>query len=433
VFVSWEIAGADHGPVTFMQTNNLSDGTAILGVATGKRLTDHGGVGIWGRATGGSGRGVVGIATDTQSATIGVLGEVSSTQGFGVLGLSKVGTGMVAGVRGESSSQAGAGVWGISHATKEGGQFEKEPAGVRGMGQVRGVVGIATSPFGFGGGTQTWGVDGLAVAQSGVGVRGRATAGTGFAIGVKGESSSPGGWAMFGEGHGNSRGVLGRGRVGMRAEGSEHGIEVLGSKRGVDSLATGSDGIAVRGAASSTTGATVGVLGQAYSPSGIAVRAVGTNGARAGQFEGDVYVLGGGHLFVHGNHVADLAEDFPLAGTAAAGDVVILVPGRSYGVARATTPYDRMVVGIVSAQPRMRFAVSQGRPTVPIALVGVVRANATARGGAIRYGDLLTTSSTAGHLMRCASPTRCLGTIVGKALQPLHTGAGQILVLIWRQ
>jgi hypothetical protein len=274
-----------------------------------------------------------------------------------------------------------------------------------------------------------WGVEGVANGKNGIGVQGAATSTTGDAIGVKGTTASPSGWAILGEG---PRGILGKGSVAMRAEG-DHGIEVFGGSRGVDALVTGTTGIGVRGAASSTSGTTVGVLGQAYSPSGIALRAVGLNGARAGQFEGDVYILGGGHLFVHGNHVADLAEDLPLAGSAAAGDVVVLAPGRSYGVTRATKPYDTMVAGIVSAQPRMRFGVSEGRPTVPIGLVGIVRANATTRGGAIRYGDLLTSSSVPGHLMRCASPARCVGAIVGKALQPLQKGEGQILVLIWRQ
>jgi hypothetical protein len=66
-------------------------------------------------------------------------------------------------------------------------------------------------------------------------------------------------------------------------------------------------------------------------------------------------------------------------------------------------------------------------------MVGVVRAKASAVNGAIRRGDLLTTSAIPGHLMRCTTPARCVGAIVGKAMQPLAKGNGQILVLLWRQ
>jgi hypothetical protein len=92
-----------------------------------------------------------------------------------------------------------------------------------------------------------------------------------------------------------------------------------------------------------------------------------------------------------------------------------------------------MVAGIVSAAPRVRFAVNQSRSMVPVGMVGIVRAKASAVNGAIRRGDLLTTSAIPGHLMRCSSPARCVGAIVGKAMQPLAKGNGQILVLLWRQ
>jgi hypothetical protein len=112
--------------------------------------------------------------------------------------------------------------------------------------------------------------------------------------------------------------------------------------------------------------------------------------------------------------------------------VVVLARDRD-GVVRASRPYDTMVAGIVSAAPRVRFAVNQSRSMVPVGMVGIVRAKASAVNGAIRRGDLLTTSAIPGHLMRCSSPARCVGAIVGKAMQPLAKGNGQILVLLWRQ
>jgi hypothetical protein len=113
--------------------------------------------------------------------------------------------------------------------------------------------------------------------------------------------------------------------------------------------------------------------------------------------------------------------------------VVVLVGRQGYAVARASRAYDRLVAGIVSAAPRVSFGTNAKGPTTPVAMVGIVRANATATNGSIRLGDLLTTSSVPGHLMRCGEPVKCIGAIVGKALQPLAKGNGQILVLLWRQ
>ena len=48
--------------------------------------------------------------------------------------------------------------------------------------------------------------------------------------------------------------------------------------------------------------------------------------------------------------------------------------------------------------------------------------------GAIRPGDLLTTSPTPGHAMRVDDPQP--GTILGKALETLEAGTGEIRVLV---
>jgi hypothetical protein len=139
-------------------------------------------------------------------------------------------------------------------------------------------------------------------------------------------------------------------------------------------------------------------------------------------------------LTVNWKGIADLAESLPVAGKVAPGDVVVLTRGvgQSYGVARATRAYDTRVAGIVSTQPRIVLG-GQGNPTAPVAMLGIVQAQATSLNGPIAPGDLLTTSRVPGHLMRCPSALRCVGAIVGKALEPLAKGKGRILVLIWRQ
>jgi hypothetical protein len=138
---------------------------------------------------------------------------------------------------------------------------------------------------------------------------------------------------------------------------------------------------------------------------------------------------------VNSHRVGDLAEDFPSLGKVAAGDVVVVASTHrdEYGVTAARRAYDTRVAGVVSEEPRIHFRIRQNKPMAPIAMVGVVKAKATAANGPIRSGDLLTTSSVPGHLMRCPSPARCVGAIVGKALQPLPRGNTRILVLLWRQ
>ncbi|HWC19305.1 MAG TPA: hypothetical protein VG498_20000 [Terriglobales bacterium] len=67
-----------------------------------------------------------------------------------------------------------------------------------------------------------------------------------------------------------------------------------------------------------------------------------------------------------------------------------------------------------------------------LALAVRVPAKVTAEAGAIRTGDLLTSSSKPGYAMRCARVT-CSGEILGKALQPLALDSGTIQALLTLQ
>lgn len=202
-------------------------------------------------------------------------------------------------------------------------------------------------------------------------------------------------------------------------------------------FADSAPGRAVIGNALVTTGDTIGVFGSAHSPNGVAVQGNGDNGARAGVFNGRVDIncaSGSPCLVVNGATIGDLAEDMPTAGVVEPGDVVVLTRSKKgVGIARTARPYDTRVAGIVSTNPRIRFGTLRGKATAPVAMVGVVPAKATAENGAIWPGDLLTTSSTPGYLMRCSSAIRCVGAIVGKAVDPVAKGNGTILVLLWRQ
>jgi len=75
-----------------------------------------------------------------------------------------------------------------------------------------------------------------------------------------------------------------------------------------------------------------------------------------------------------------------------------------------------------------RTEASKGR--LPISLVGKVCCMVDASFDAIEMGDMLTTSSTVGHAMKAADPTKAFGAVIGKALGRLSEGRGLIPILV---
>jgi len=124
------------------------------------------------------------------------------------------------------------------------------------------------------------------------------------------------------------------------------------------------------------------------------------------------------------------------------GDVVVIDREHGTRVRRSRRPHDPAVYGIVSSYQQAAFVIggfggpeqmAQARDKLPIALVGRVQVKVTAEAGPIRVGDLLTSSSTPGHAMRCADPAAHPGAIAGKALEPLAEGTGMITALVTLQ
>ena len=70
--------------------------------------------------------------------------------------------------------------------------------------------------------------------------------------------------------------------------------------------------------------------------------------------------------------------------------------------------------------------------TIPLAVVGVVPVKASAENGPIHPGDLLAASSTPGHAM-AAGPLPAVGTVIGKALGELTSGAGGVRMIVTLQ
>jgi uncharacterized cupin superfamily protein len=67
---------------------------------------------------------------------------------------------------------------------------------------------------------------------------------------------------------------------------------------------------------------------------------------------------------------------------------------------------------------------------LPVALTGRVWCKVDASFGAVKPGDLLTTSPTHGHAMKASDAGRRAGAVIGKAMTSLEGGRGLVLVLV---
>lgn len=140
---------------------------------------------------------------------------------------------------------------------------------------------------------------------------------------------------------------------------------------------------------------------------------------------------------------SDLSEQFDVSapnGPPEPGMVVVIDPKHPGQLTLATEPYDRKVAGVVSGANGVRPGMLMGqRDTVadgqyPVALTGRVWCWCDATYGPIEPGDLLTTSSTAGHAMKVADSGRAQGAILGKAMTRLAADErGLVLVLVGLQ
>lgn len=131
----------------------------------------------------------------------------------------------------------------------------------------------------------------------------------------------------------------------------------------------------------------------------------------------------------------DLAEWVPSSEQLSAGTVVVLDTTKSNQVISSGTAYDTRVAGVISAQPGITLGEG-GEGKVLVATTGRVRVKVDASRGAIQIGDLLVTSDMSGVAMKsepvefAGRKMHMPGTIIGKALEPLAKGSGEILVLL---
>jgi hypothetical protein len=234
---------------------------------------------------------------------------------------------------------------------------------------------------------------------------------------------------------------------------------------GLQGESTQADGKGLYGYATSstTTGHPVGVFGQASALQGIGVFGYVSSGADNGyggffanaSSSGDIIaandalsfnelefrVSNDGEVYADGDFHsggADFAEILPAAAGLEPGDVLVIGPDGQ--LARSTEANQSTVVGVYSTQPGFVAGVENGKVLsemdlsnqAPLAVVGVVPVKVSAENGAIRPGDLLVASSTAGHAMK-AGPNPAVGTVIGKALAGLDSDAGIIQMLVMLQ
>jgi hypothetical protein len=167
-------------------------------------------------------------------------------------------------------------------------------------------------------------------------------------------------------------------------------------------------------------------------------------GKLAAFFEGDIACTGHintpkGTITCNDVHLApgsgDCAEEFDSVGVELIEPGTVVVFDEVGAVRPSHGAYDRCVAGIVSGAGDFKPAIildrrGSGTNRLPIALLGKVYCKVDAQYSAIRVGDLLTTSPTAGHAMKASDPLNAFGAVIGKALRSMESGHGLIPVLV---
>lgn len=145
-----------------------------------------------------------------------------------------------------------------------------------------------------------------------------------------------------------------------------------------------------------------------------------------------------GDVRVDGNIAAkyqDVAEWVTSPKAMPAGTVVVLDTAYTNQVLPSVRSYDTRVAGVISGMPGILLGEA-GDGKVKVATTGRVKVKVDATKGPVQVGDLLVTSDKEGVAMKSEPldlggiPIHRPGTLIGKALEPLSEGEGEILVLL---
>lgn len=158
---------------------------------------------------------------------------------------------------------------------------------------------------------------------------------------------------------------------------------------------------------------------------------------------GNVNVSGTGNITAAGTieggtikaKYQDIAEWVESSQELPTGTLVVLDPTKSNQVVASSQAYDTRVAGVISERPGIALGEA-GDNKVLVATTGRVRLTVDATKGPIQIGDLLVTSDIPGVAMKSEAinvggvQIHRPGTLIGKALEPLAKGRGEILVLL---
>lgn len=130
-----------------------------------------------------------------------------------------------------------------------------------------------------------------------------------------------------------------------------------------------------------------------------------------------------------------IAEWVSAAQALPAGTVVVINPKESNQVMASAQEYDTRVAGVISEKTGVALGEA-GKDKVLMATTGIVTVKVDATRAPVQVGDLLVTSDRAGFAKKSepldlwGTPIHRPGTLIGKALEPLENGTGEILVLL---
>lgn len=138
---------------------------------------------------------------------------------------------------------------------------------------------------------------------------------------------------------------------------------------------------------------------------------------------------------------SDLAEPFDVtssSGEMPQGSVVVIDEENPGHLKVSSQAYDTRVAGVLSGANGIHPGIQMEQQGLleggkNVALTGRVYVLADACNGAIKSGDMLTTSDTPGHAMKVTDHAKAAGAILGKAMTGLKEGKGMVLVLVTLQ
>ena len=284
------------------------------------------------------------------------------------------------------------------------------------------------------------------------------TKGSGVLGRYDGPASTTDGWGVFGFTETGYAGVFGSGRqngvFGATASNTDSGVlgkndgggwGVYGfSERGagIQGVSNSHDGIIGISNATNKTGV-IGLTSKGSNAvAGISSHKDGVGGYFQNSAGGvSLKVVGTADIGTLRITGADLAEPFAVAGADAIqpGTVMAIDPTQPGQLRVSTKAYDQKVAGVISGAGGINTGLTLKQPGTladgahPVALSGRVYCQVDASFGAIKPGDLLTTSSTPGYAMKVRNHARAQGAILGKALTGLKSGKGLVLVLVTLQ